>query len=313
MRYFSIFVASTGLLVTLVSQLCTAAIFGKDDRIAIQKNSPDYELSRSTAVAVLSTLHEKKSDDLISLDPDPMEGYLCKDERFPKDPSLAYSCSGFLVGPDLLVTAGHCMVNVGESHHDTDTYCPTFSWLFDYTDSLDVKNVPAKNLYNCKEVIYAVADEKSPWRDFAVVRLDRPVTDRKPLTLAGSASSAKGPFKMIGYPLGTPAKLSWGAKLLFDNPQRQSFMTNLDAFEGNSGSAVFNSANEVVGILVGGTPNSSFIKTPECRRLNHCDENGLKCVVPDTESASNMPGFTAAGSEVQRIQAVIDFLRTLEK
>ena len=35
---------------------------------------------------------------------------LCKEERFREQPIGAF-CSGFLVGPDLIVTAGHCIKN----------------------------------------------------------------------------------------------------------------------------------------------------------------------------------------------------------
>jgi hypothetical protein len=140
--------------------------------------------ARATAIAVLASLVSEGAPGKWKLEVDSSSSFLCRNERFSQDPFLSYSCTGFLVGPDLIATAGHCMVNTGESRHETDTYCQAFSWLFDFRFSssgkLNLDEVPAENLYRCKEVIYAVKDEKAPFRDFALVRLERPVVGRTP-------------------------------------------------------------------------------------------------------------------------------------
>lgn len=307
-----------GLLVVALCASAQAAIFGADDRVALNPTSPAYELSRSTAIAVLSTNFEETSPGKLRIDAVPEGAGLCTDERFYKDPVISYACSGFLVAPDLIVTAGHCMVNTGESRHETDLYCPTFSWLFDFIESKDgtvqTENVPADKLYRCKQVVYAIKEEVPPYRDFALVQLERPVTDRTPLTLAPAPVHEGDAVSMIGYPLGTPAKLSHGAKILLNNPGRQSYVTNLDAFEGNSGSAVFNAKGEVAGILVAGFPILSFTHsdTNSCSRFNRCSEDGKVCELPDKDS-SIIPGFQITGSEVQRITPVIEAIQEFER
>jgi hypothetical protein len=157
-------------------------------------------------------------------------------------------------------------------------------------------------------VIYAVNDGIAPFRDFALVQLDRPAKGRTPLKLASGREKAL-PLSMIGFPLGMPSKYSSGAKVLLDDASRQSFITNLDAFEGNSGSPVFNRQMEVVGILVAGTPAPSTIEdnSESCERYNFCDENGDHCQLTDTTS-SRLPGFQRIGSEVQRIDPVVELL-----
>jgi V8-like Glu-specific endopeptidase len=241
--------------------------------------------------------------------------FLCAGERFDSDPSLGYSCSGFLVGPDLIATAGHCMVNTGENHNETETYCKVYSWLFDYQidagGKANVDTIPAEHLYQCKQVIYAVREEGAPYRDYALVQLDRPVANREPLLLADPTTRPiKTPLSMIGYPFGTPAKLSSGAEILLDDLARTSFITNLTAFEGNSGSAVFDSSNEVVGILIGGTPSSSLVEddVKKCQRYNRCDETGSHCTEVDKDT-SVFPGFQRTGSEVQRIEPIIRLIK----
>lgn len=282
-----------------------AAIFGVDDRIAVTPTSAGAEVAASTAVAVLSSNFETTSPGRLKINVESLEGYLCPKEKFSKAPSLPYACTGFLVAPDLIVTAGHCMVNAGESRNETESYCQAFSWLFDYRTekdgSVQTTDISADKLYRCKQVVYAVRDEQAPYRDFALVQLERPVTDRKPLSLSAGPVAAAESLGMVGYPLGIPATYSQDAKILLNDPSRESFITTLDAFEGNSGSPVFNSKNEVVGILIGGTPIESLIDAPglSCKIVNRCDENGANCLQKD--QASSIPGFQGTGSEVQRI------------
>lgn len=291
------------------------AIFGIDNRISIQPNFPQAELARSTAVAVLSSNVEIVNGRLV-LDTNPLSDFVCKEERFSADPSLSYACTGFLVAPDLIATAGHCMVNTGVSEHETDAYCEAFSWLFDYSansDGITPTTIldPAKH-YRCKEVVYAIKEETAPFRDFALVQLERPVLDRKPLKLAAGDVLDNTSLSMIGYPLGAPAKLSPNAKILLNNKSRQSFVTNLDAFEGNSGSPVFNAKQEVVGILIAGTPSNSYYTDAKkgCDVYNRCDENGNNCSLPDLDT-SVFPGFQQTGSEVQRISPIVELVKSL--
>ena len=49
------------------------------------------------------------------------------------------------------------------------------------------------------------------------------------------------------------------------------FVTNLDSFEGNSGSPVINIlTNEVIGILVAGSKDLDFDKVEQCFRYHVC-------------------------------------------
>lgn len=303
------------LLVGLSILSCTsqAALFGADDRRPVTTNSPFLPLARATAVAVLSSNYTETQPGKIDLAVDSLAGRICSEEKFSKDPSLSYACTGFLVGPDLLVTAGHCSVNVGESRNETETYCQAFTWLFDYrpdaSGKVPLKDIPAENHYKCKKTIYAIREEKPPYRDFALVQLDRPVKDRMPLKLSTSEVRVGEPLFMLGHPMGMPLKLSPNAKVLLNNSARESFLTSLDAFEGNSGSPVFNSKNEVVGILIGGTPSESLIEVParQCSKYNRCDDGGGNCLQNDADT-SVFPGYQGIGSEVQKIPSLIETL-----
>mgnify|MGYP006433270365 CR=1 FL=1 len=68
---------------------------------------------------------------------------LCPDENFSHQPSLS-KCSGFLVGNDLLLTAGHCLRKKNRCDNDL--------WIFDYT--YNETSFSTAQIYTCKEVLF---------------------------------------------------------------------------------------------------------------------------------------------------------------
>ncbi len=304
------------LISLLLAYFVQAAIFGLDSRSLVLPNSPEGEMGASTAVAVLSGNITETVDGKFDLDIPQLDESFCSEQKFVKNPSMSYACTGFLVAPDLIATAGHCMVNTGESRHEKDKYCEVFSWLFDYrADSLGqtkTKGLDKQQLYRCQEVIYAVKDERAPFRDYALVRLDRPVEGKVPYTLQPNVRENEE-VTMLGHPLGLPLIYSYDAKILLNNLAMQSYVTNLDAFEGNSGSPVFNAKREVVGILTGGTPAQSFFadaKSGGCFRYNVCDQLGKNCLMPDENL--NLPGFQRVGSDIQRLEPLIELINSVK-
>lgn len=306
------------ILSLFVTFAANAAIFGADDRQILTPLSPQAPLGRSVAIAVLSSNYKTQPNGTIDLDVD-AQGNLCQAERFQKQPSLSYSCTAFLVGPDLIATAGHCVYAVNTPNetleHETELACKSFLWLFDYqTDSRGVtktKGLPASNLYRCKEIVYGVQHEKAPFDDYALIRLDRPVVGRTPFKIATNEPGIASQLFMIGHPFGTPLTITRNGRVTLSNPARTSFVTSLDAFEGNSGGPVFNANQEIVGILVGGTPSLNTYEdaTAKCERYNRCNEDGTKCSLPDKDT-SIFPGFQKVGSDVQRIAPIRELLKS---
>jgi V8-like Glu-specific endopeptidase len=304
------------IIILVSSATASAAIFGADDRRAVAPWAGEQLYGRAVALALLSSNFEMNEAGDVKLLTEPLSRFMCHDEKFAQDPSLDYSCTGFLVAPDLIATAGHCMVNTGEKRNETETSCKAYVWLFDYqTDvagKFDPNKFKSEQIYRCKQVVYAVKDEHAPFRDYALVQLDRPVVDRVPLPLMSRRMFIGQPLAMIGHPFGAPLKVSTNANVLFNNEKRESFITNLDAVDGNSGSPVFGSEG-VVGLLVGGTPSQSLVRDDSgCMRVNHCTNDGLQCDLPDKDSTI-FPGFQRVGSEVQRIKPIVDLMNEFEK
>lgn len=197
------------------------------------------------------------------------EENLCSDEPYSNQPSLGF-CSGSLIAPDLVLTAGHCLTNFDD--------CQQTAFIFDYSirapgDLLSTApTFSRQNVYQCAKLIYRANSNSA---DFAVVRLDRPVEGRVPLRLTSTPIVPNSQVFMLGYPMGIPLKLADDA--VIRSVSRNIFYTNLDAYGGNSGSPVFlRETNEVIGILTAGENDTVFDDSRQCYRTQRCTEDGCR-------------------------------------
>ena len=250
-------------------------IYGEDDRRDLfdSTNNPRLvELARSTAIVIKkSDLKPTDSNGKFQL---PMESFgesqnLCKDEPFYAQPTPGF-CSAFLVGDDTLVTAGHCITS--------QSVCDGTSFVFDFAydfQGKDLSTIEAENVFYCKTLIKR-EQEGGLGKDYAVIRLDRTVNGREPLKVRKTGTVATGAgVAVIGHPSGLPTKITDGAKVRSNSPALPYFVTNLDTYGGNSGSAVFNTQTwEVEGILVRG--ETDFISRGSCVVSNKCSEGGCR-------------------------------------
>lgn len=166
------------------------------------------------------------------------------------DQPIAGFCTGFLIAPDILVTAGHCIT-------DQDKLLNTV-WVFDYTADVTFNlqdkyiTIPQSNQYQGVEILDRSLTENGEY-DYAIIRLDRKVVGRKPYKFrTGGAVKFDQMIAMIGSPEGLPLKLADSAHVTNNETFATSFLTDLDAFHGNSGGPVFNMLGFIEGILVRG-------------------------------------------------------------
>lgn len=239
-------------------------IYGEDNRqdIVDVESSAWVDVANSTAVMIAKAdlpaggKGRRKAGITIS-GPTLESRGICASERFAQQPTVG-NCSGFLIDEKTIVTAGHCMT--------TPEDCADFKWAFDYkveVAGVDSVTLQKNNIYSCKKILKQVLDRETQ-NDFAVIELDRPVTDRVPLKLRDAGKVEVGtPLVVIGYPSGLPVKVAGGAKVR--EVRDDFFVANLDTYGGNSGSAVLNATTmEVEGILVRG--DTDYVSSPEgCR------------------------------------------------
>jgi hypothetical protein len=198
---------------------------------------------------------------------------LCASEPFYSQ-EMGAGCTGFLVAPDLVVTAGHCIPN--------DSACERNRWVFGFRiaqEGVNPRSVPTSEVYSCKEVVYSVkppygSGDPNAGEDFAIVRLDRAVSNHMPMNLRLQGEPRVGDgLIVLGHPASLPLKVAGGANIRAVNSQ--FFVANLDTYGGNSGSPVVNDQTlEVEGILVRG--ESDFVQQGNCFVSNRCPSDGCR-------------------------------------
>jgi V8-like Glu-specific endopeptidase len=302
------FLAFTILVIGSSAYAAGNVVYGRDNRQDIYQvtNALHKKLAASTAAMIPTGIFQKATrQGFFDLQSRSLERTMnvCPSESFAQQPNPAI-CSGFLVGPDTLVTAGHCFV----ARSTAEEACKNFAWVFDFNmksaSSNPLRDIPISNIYLCKQVIQAQLSASS---DFSVIKLDRPVIGRDPLKYRTSGRvSMASELVVIGHPTGLPTKVSPGGKVTKnDDPTR--FSTTLDTFQGNSGSAVFDASSGLVeGILIQG--KNDYIPSKQsdprsCLVVNKCDDNGSSCAGGDD------PGAVQWGEVVLRLNQVLPHIQ----
>lgn len=154
-------------------------------------------------------------------------------------------CTGFLVGENVIATAGHCA-----EKRNVKALRFVFGYEMKGPDD-PVTQVPDTDVYHGKEIIRRVYDPMGSGADWALVKLDRNVTGRDIVTLSNTDIRLDNPVYILGHPCGLPLKY------VPDEPVTRVdgafFSAELTVYGGNSGSPVFCSeTHRVVGIVVRG-------------------------------------------------------------
>lgn len=223
-----------------------------NDPKSVERSRLHQQLSKSVAVLVANVDIDKRCDpNYARLLGGPLSEYinLCKDVRFRDQPSVGF-CTAFLVAPDIMVTAAHCI----HTSRITPDPCRSISAVFDFSYdnqdgfSKDVGFISKNNIYKCDKIISIDKDQ-----DYALFRVERAVSDRSPLSVRKQGHALIGTaVSVIGHPNGIPQKVTLNGHILM-NLDDSHFYASVDTNEGNSGSPVFNSKTGLVeGILIGG-------------------------------------------------------------
>lgn len=225
-------------------------------------NTPAAQNIKQATVAII-TSEKLMARDLFKLN----EHYrFCTKEQFEQQ-RLWSKCSGTLISKDLILTAGHCVLS--------QTDCSALRFVFDYRDDLDIEKIqndPAQ-VYKCKKLVYSskpIPGEQL--RDYALIQLDRAVLGRNPISLSEDKLNKAEDIISVGYPLGLPMKISGGYVNNEDtlNLNKDFYRAHLPTHGGLSGAGVYNSAYNLVGVLVRGDANMEP-DDGRCLRVKTCD------------------------------------------
>jgi V8-like Glu-specific endopeptidase len=267
-------------------------VWGKDDRKDFYEIEDDQVKQNAARVAAVFN-----SDNLIATN---RKSAMLKVQNYGKTFNLSDNeifqhqfiatgrvCTGFLVGEDVIATAGHCACK---------STVTDLRIVFDYkmeNSDTPVIRIPDDHIYKGVEIIHRVRIPEYNKPDWALVKLDRKVEGRTAVTLSEEIACGQ-PVYVIGHPCGLPLKYAPGAKIL--SISKACFSADLDIYMGNSGSPVFNSdTHEVIGIVVRGdnrdfrwtgkdwvsviySNRKTYPRSPECTRasefIEHCRTKG---------------------------------------
>ncbi len=247
----------------------SSLVYGNDDRLDPYEvgDTSIADAVRGFDVALMtSDAFDTSNPEAVTFLGDPLGTYVCSDERFANQITAA-SCSGTLIGPDLILTAGHCI--------DRRT-CASTHFVFGYEHgAAGQQSVTTADIFGCSEI---VAHASTDTLDYAVIRTDRVVEGRTPAAVRAASTAIPTSMDLVlaGHPSGLPVKIAADARVLDNRAStRDYFEATVDAFSGNSGSGVFDASSlELVGILVRGNTDYVFDARSDCYRVNVCPQGG---------------------------------------
>lgn len=238
------------------------AVYRGDKRQEIADvRDPAVLRAADATVSMFMAQKLKRSGEAYLFDTTPMSQAMgiCADEKFA-DQSSASECSGVLIDSNRVLTAGHCV---------SKKSCTDSAFVFGYAINgakQRPSHFPVSSVFFCKRVL---ARSNTESLDFAVVELDRAVTDHVPARISTRRADVGEDVYLLSHPAGVPLKYSPPSHV--EHATKNRFIAEIDALGGSSGGAVFSArTNELVGILVAGEKDYFKDKKNGCRRIYKC-------------------------------------------
>lgn len=247
-------------------------IYGEDDRIDVYQESNTDRLgwAASTCALIYTTRMTQHADGSYTLSAPAAYRRFglppCAGEPFGDQPTAPF-CTAFMVGPDLVVTAGHCY---NSAYFDSTRFVFGFYMEDGTTPRFEYA---ADEVYQGVEIVSYASSGST---DHCVVRVDREIRapGARPFRLRRAGVVQPGEFVgVIGHPSGLPLKIAFGNTFVRSSTDPGFFVANLDTYGGNSGSPVINAGTGILeGILVRG--DTDFINRGTCFESNVVPNDG---------------------------------------
>lgn len=210
---------------------------------------------------------------------------ICETSRFYGETHIPGNSArtGFLIAPDKIMTAAHAPPGSFTPNHwlivfrhskttSEDPGCTNFDW----------KNIPASDVYLPAGTVANTYNVPPSGRyDYAVIQLNRSVTDRLPLKIRRSGRARVGDALFsVGYPIRGAEKVDIAGVMAVINAQEKyidagitlyprhignDIPYNIHGFGGSSGSPIYNENDDVVeSVMSYGTSGTFVFPQMEC-------------------------------------------------
>lgn len=226
------------------------AIYGeKDTRVDVAElsNDPNYcrvmENAKSVCILSDNTTARTRLGEVI----ESMYGYPVHDSvRFQNQFTQGFG-TGFLVSPSIVATARHCV-----SHYNSASI-KSLKFTFGFWEQQTNRSSQDEEVLKCYTAD-KILEMSTGEEDWALVKLTQEITELPTVKIGLKRNEEDDALYMLGHPFGLPLKHGVGKiKRILSH----AYSTNLPAFQGNSGSPVFNLNHEVIGVLVRGEEDYS--------------------------------------------------------
>jgi V8-like Glu-specific endopeptidase len=201
------------------------------------------------------------------------------------------SCTAFLVGPNLVASAGHCLAT--EAGMTSTRF--VFGFTADAAGGNPVTTVPISDVYQCAA---GSLQQSNPGTgandaDWSLCRLTRAAGDRPVLPIRYAPNlGVNQAVHVFGHPDGLPHKHTFSGTVKAFSSTVERFDHNLDVFGGNSGSPVLDALGVVTGI---------HVISPTAHYTKQSVPGGTFCAAYTVcDSANGCPNFSRA----QRIDRI---------
>jgi len=190
---------------------------------------------------------------------------VCGNFRLKDQLSAPDNCTGFLVGENLLMTAGHCI-------DDIEQFCSDHAIVFDFYQRVVQEESKSASIVNveCEKVV--LHKHNRPF-DYAVLKLKQRVKNRHIFSIDKKPYKQKGKDVFVmGHPLGTPMKIT-EPDILIKIEKDGLISTGLDLFAGNSGSPLIaQRTHKVLGIVSHGPFDFDYDSEHRCAVEKDCTD-----------------------------------------
>src|SRR5918994_1838889 len=206
-------------LATLVEKLRSEqkVIYGVDDRQDVFQITDQAILNDADSVVILcdqgEVVDNGNGTSTLQTQNFGTSRNLCATEPFRDQPTTGL-CSGFLVAPDIIATAGHC---VDASNVTTRRF--VFGYRMRKTNGAPTARTVINNTEIYRGVNIIGRQLISNGADWALVRIDRPVTNHRVVRIRrGGQIENDEDLHVIGHPVGLPTKVAGGTEVRDNNP-----------------------------------------------------------------------------------------------